>query len=92
MISSQGHYTDVPQPPGDPKGGKDKDGKGAGKDKKGKDKKGKDKRGNPSNYRNRDDDPSDTRPICPDFLTDSAIQPKWANVLDSVLSPIHELM
>eukprot|EP00971_Amphidinium_carterae_P085233 1686210-Amphidinium_carterae.1 len=47
----QGHYTNVPQLPGNPKG-KDKDGKGNGKGKKGKDKKGKDKRGNPPNYRN----------------------------------------
>eukprot|EP00971_Amphidinium_carterae_P351773 6492273-Amphidinium_carterae.1 len=60
----QGHYTDVPQAPGNPKG--NKDGMGGGKDKKGKDQKGKEKRG----YRNRDDDPADTRPICPDFLTD----------------------
>eukprot|EP00971_Amphidinium_carterae_P081704 1616541-Amphidinium_carterae.1 len=48
----QGHYTDVPQPPGNQKGNKD----GKGKDKKGKDQKGKEKRG----YRNRDDDPADT--------------------------------
>eukprot|EP00971_Amphidinium_carterae_P300698 5974571-Amphidinium_carterae.4 len=39
----QGHYTHVPQPPGNPKG-KDDKGKGSGKDKKGKDKKGKDKK------------------------------------------------
>eukprot|EP00971_Amphidinium_carterae_P146478 2903229-Amphidinium_carterae.4 len=60
------------------------EGKGKGKDKKGrvgKDKpKGKPKGegkpggrpsvGSPGGYRNRDDNPNDTRPICPDFLTD----------------------
>eukprot|EP00971_Amphidinium_carterae_P160995 3192310-Amphidinium_carterae.1 len=39
----QGHYTDVPQPPGNQKG--NKDGKAGGKDRKGKDQKGKEKRG-----------------------------------------------
>eukprot|EP00971_Amphidinium_carterae_P276411 5485023-Amphidinium_carterae.1 len=47
--------------------------KGKGGKGKGKDKKGKDKKGSPSpqrTYHNRDNDPSDTRPICTDFLTD----------------------
>eukprot|EP00971_Amphidinium_carterae_P086591 1713551-Amphidinium_carterae.1 len=55
------------------------DGKGKGKDKKGKDgkdksktkSKGEGKKGGRTGYRNRDDDPKDTRPICPKFLTDS---------------------
>eukprot|EP00971_Amphidinium_carterae_P016976 335070-Amphidinium_carterae.1 len=60
--------------------GKDKKGKGSSKDKpssrgdKGASKgKGKDNKGTPATrktLRNRDDDPSDNRTICPDFLTD----------------------
>eukprot|EP00971_Amphidinium_carterae_P341962 6481060-Amphidinium_carterae.1 len=77
MRKAQAHLNEVPQPPYDANG---MEGKGKGKDKKGKGGKDKDqpkgkpkgdgKKGGRTGYRNRDDDPKDTRAICPKFMTD----------------------
>eukprot|EP00971_Amphidinium_carterae_P035884 705795-Amphidinium_carterae.1 len=80
----QAHLNEVPQPPLDADAN-GMEGKGKGKEKKGKGgkyqdntdcrarkgtPKGDGKQGGKPGYRNRDDDPKDTRPICPKFLTD----------------------
>eukprot|EP00971_Amphidinium_carterae_P277977 5518156-Amphidinium_carterae.2 len=72
----QAHLNEVPQPPYDANG---MEGKGKGKEKKGKGGKDKDqpkgkpkgdgKKGGRTGYRNPDDDPKDTRPICPKTTT-----------------------
>eukprot|EP00971_Amphidinium_carterae_P049569 977017-Amphidinium_carterae.1 len=71
----QAHLGDVVPPVPDAYGAEGR-GRGRGGGDKGKERGrgGKDKgqggQRPPNQYRNRDDNPADTRPICPDFLTD----------------------
>eukprot|EP00971_Amphidinium_carterae_P075845 1498548-Amphidinium_carterae.1 len=71
----QAHLGDVVPPAPDAYGAEGR-GRGRGGGDKGKEKGrgGKDKNQGgqrpPNQYRNRDDNPADTMPICPDFLTD----------------------